>query len=248
MLGNNKAKAAAASIYVTGSFWFAGAAMAAGIETLRLIREGNYLEQIEGLGARLRDGLAERAAASGFGFRQTGPVTMPLFLFDDDKDLAKGFAWCAAMLERGVLRSPLAQHVPLRRHDRGGHRLRAGRRRKRVRKPEARHADAETRRQDGLPHRRLNATRFEARFSHSPGPDLLRLLVADRVVGVLVVLFGQEARRLQRRHAAHARRRHRLAIDVVGHVAAGVDTLDLGGGRAGARPSDNRKHGCAADP
>ena len=35
LLGNDKARAAAASIYVTGSFWFAGAAMAAGIETLQ---------------------------------------------------------------------------------------------------------------------------------------------------------------------------------------------------------------------
>jgi glutamate-1-semialdehyde 2,1-aminomutase len=106
LLGNDKARAAAASIYVTGSFWFAGAAMAAGIETLKRIREGDYLERIEGLGARLRGGLAERAAAAGFGFRQTGPVTMPLFLFDEDRDLAKGFAWSAAMLERGVYVHP----------------------------------------------------------------------------------------------------------------------------------------------
>ena len=80
--------------------------MAAGIETLRLIRDSDYLERIEGLGTRLRDGLAERATAAGFGFRQSGPVTMPLFLFDDDKDLAKGFAWSAAMLERGVYVHP----------------------------------------------------------------------------------------------------------------------------------------------
>ena len=106
LLGNDKARAAAASIYVTGSFWFAGAAMAAGIETLRLIRDSDYLERIEGLGTRLRDGLAERATAAGFGFRQSGPVTMPLFLFDDDKDLAKGFAWSAAMLDRGVYVHP----------------------------------------------------------------------------------------------------------------------------------------------
>ncbi len=106
LLGNDKARAAASSIYVTGSFWFAGAAMAAGIATLKLIRETDYLERIEGLGTRLRDGLAARAQAAGFGFRQTGPVTMPLFLFDDDRDLAKGFAWCSAMLERGVYVHP----------------------------------------------------------------------------------------------------------------------------------------------
>ncbi len=106
LLGNDKARKAASSIYVTGSFWFAGAAMAAGVETLRLIRESDYLERIEGLGQRLRGGLAERAAGAGFGFRQSGPVTMPLFLFDDDTNLAKGFAWSSAMLERGVYVHP----------------------------------------------------------------------------------------------------------------------------------------------
>jgi glutamate-1-semialdehyde 2,1-aminomutase len=106
LLGNDKARSAAASIYVTGSFWFAGAAMAAGLETLRLVRETDYLERMEGLGTTLRAGLAERASAAGFGFRQTGPVTMPLFLFDDDPDLRKGFAWSSAMLSCGVYVHP----------------------------------------------------------------------------------------------------------------------------------------------
>ncbi len=101
LLGSEKARAAAAKIYVTGSFWFQASPMAAAIETLRLVKETDYLERIEGLGQTLRDGLSERAEAAGFGFRQTGPVTMPLFLFDDDPDLRKGFAWSSAMLARG---------------------------------------------------------------------------------------------------------------------------------------------------
>ena len=52
------------------------------------------------------DGLAERASAAGFALRQTGPVTMPLFLFDDDPDLRKGFCFSSAMLERGVYVHP----------------------------------------------------------------------------------------------------------------------------------------------
>lgn len=106
MLGAEKARKAAAAIYVTGSFWYQAAPMAAGLETLRLIRETDYLERITALGQRLRDGLAERAAAAGFGFRQTGPVTMPLFLFDDDPDLRKGFCWSSEMLGRGVYVHP----------------------------------------------------------------------------------------------------------------------------------------------
>jgi glutamate-1-semialdehyde 2,1-aminomutase len=106
VLGSNKAKAAASKIFVTGSFWFQAAPMAAAIETLKLVRGTDYLERLNGLGTKLRDGLAERAAAAGFGFRQTGPVTMPLFLFDEDPDLRKGFFWSSAMLERGVYVHP----------------------------------------------------------------------------------------------------------------------------------------------
>lgn len=106
MLGNDKARKAAASIYVTGSFWYAGAAMAAGLETLRLVRETDYLERMQDLGVRLRTGLNERATAAGFGLRQTGPETMPLFLFDEDPDLRLGFAWSSAMLARGVYVHP----------------------------------------------------------------------------------------------------------------------------------------------
>ena len=106
LLGADKARAAAASIYVTGSFWFAAAAMAASLATLKRVRETPYLEHMEGLGARLREGLEARATAAGFGLRQTGPVTMPLFLFDEDPDMRMGFAWSSAMLERGVYVHP----------------------------------------------------------------------------------------------------------------------------------------------
>ena len=106
LLGSDKARAAAASVYVTGSFWYQAAPMAAALETLRLIRETDYLERLTALGERLRAGLDERARAAGFGFRQTGPVTLPLFLFDDDPDLRKGFCFASAMLERGVYVHP----------------------------------------------------------------------------------------------------------------------------------------------
>lgn len=106
VLGNDKARAAAASIYVTGSFWFQAATMAAALETLRLVRDTDYLERMTALGETLRTGLDERAKAAGFGFRQTGPGVMPLFLFDDDPDLRKGFCWSSEMLSRGVYVHP----------------------------------------------------------------------------------------------------------------------------------------------
>jgi glutamate-1-semialdehyde 2,1-aminomutase len=106
LLGSDKARDAAASIFVTGSYWYQAAPMAAALVTLKRVRETDYLERIQGVGQRLRDGLAERATAAGFGLRQTGPVTMPLFLFDEDPDLRKGFFWSSEMLKRGVYVHP----------------------------------------------------------------------------------------------------------------------------------------------
>jgi len=106
LLGSEAPRKAASTIYVTGSYWYQAAPMAAGLETLRLVRETDYLERITALGERLRNGLAERATAAGFSLRQTGPVTMPLFLFDDDPDLRKGFCFSSEMLSRGVYVHP----------------------------------------------------------------------------------------------------------------------------------------------
>src|SRR5579872_2978227 len=49
--------------------------------------------------------------------------------------------------------------------------------------------------------------------------------------GPLMRLGAEETFRLQRRHAAHSRRRHRLAIDIVRHIAGGKDAGDIGRGR-----------------
>ncbi len=106
LLGSEKARDAAASIFVTGSFWYAAAPMAAALVTLSLVTQSDYLERIVRLGGRLRSGLQERASASGFTLRQTGPAQMPLFLFDEDPDLRFGFFWCSEMLKRGIYVHP----------------------------------------------------------------------------------------------------------------------------------------------
>ena len=106
LLGSEKARKAAASIYATGSFWFQAAPMAAALETLRLVRTTDYLERITAMGARLSSGLAERAAAAGLSLRCSGPGQMPLYLFDDDPDLRQGFFFVSKMLEQGVYMHP----------------------------------------------------------------------------------------------------------------------------------------------
>lgn len=106
LLGSDRCRTGAASIYATGSFWFSAAPMAAALKTLQILRQSDYLEHIERLGSQLREGLERVAHHHGFRLRQTGPVQMPQILFEDDPDFAIGFAWAAAMLERGIYIHP----------------------------------------------------------------------------------------------------------------------------------------------
>ncbi|MEL6664411.1 MAG: aminotransferase class III-fold pyridoxal phosphate-dependent enzyme, partial [Pseudomonadota bacterium] len=104
LLGNDRAREAAGKIFVTGSFWFSAAAMAASVKTLQILQASDYLERTLGLGERLRDGLAGLAGTHGLPLSQTGPVQMPLIMFDGDgaKDLALGTAFVDAMLKQGI--------------------------------------------------------------------------------------------------------------------------------------------------
>ena len=106
LLGSEKARKAATEIFVTGSFWFSAVPMAAGVETMRLIRETGYLERINAMGQKLRDGLAAQASSHGFSIRQTGPVVMPQILFDEDPTFKIGYGWVSECLKRGVYFHP----------------------------------------------------------------------------------------------------------------------------------------------
>lgn len=106
LLGAEHLRAAARSIYVTGSYWFSAAPMAAALATLGEIASSDYLERTAARGRELRDGLASLTRAYGFGLRQTGPVEMPQMLFDDDDDLTTGSAFCGAMVRRGIILHP----------------------------------------------------------------------------------------------------------------------------------------------
>ncbi|MEP3326199.1 MAG: aminotransferase class III-fold pyridoxal phosphate-dependent enzyme [Nitratireductor sp.] len=106
LMGNDRAREAASSIFVTGSFWFSAVPMAAALATLRVVRDTDYLEHMTRIGGQLRNGLSAQASDFGFGLRQTGPVTLPMVLFQDDPDFRLGYAFCAGALRRGVYLSP----------------------------------------------------------------------------------------------------------------------------------------------
>ncbi|GLS36689.1 glutamate-1-semialdehyde 2,1-aminomutase [Mesorhizobium tianshanense] len=99
-------RGAAAQVFVTGSFWCGAVAMAAGIATLKVARRDDVVAHLERLGTRLRDGLDLQAEKAGLRLRQSGPVQMPLVMFEDDPDFHKGEVFCLAMLEQGIYFHP----------------------------------------------------------------------------------------------------------------------------------------------
>jgi len=90
VLGSGAYADAAASIFVTGSFWFSASAMAASIATIGALREQDAIAAMNTMGVALRDGIAAQAAASGLEINYTGPPSMPYLTFAGDRDYELG--------------------------------------------------------------------------------------------------------------------------------------------------------------
>lgn len=97
---------AATRIFTTGSFWCGAVAMAAGVATLEIALREGLVAHLDRVGRRLREGLATQSASHGVPVRQSGPVQMPLVLFEDDPDFAKGTLFCAEALAHGAYLHP----------------------------------------------------------------------------------------------------------------------------------------------
>ncbi len=97
---------AAARVFVTGSFWCGAVPMAAAVATLNILRRGGVVEHMEAMGRRFRLGIETLATKHGVKLRQSGPVQMPLILFDNDPDFAIGSLFCQVALSRGVYFNP----------------------------------------------------------------------------------------------------------------------------------------------
>ena len=116
--GNDRFREGAGKIFVTGSFWYGAAAMAAAVTTIRILRDTGAIAHMTAMGQRFRDGLEAVSRRHGYRLRQTGPVQMPMVLFEGDTDLAKGNAFCAAALRHGAYFHPrhnmflCAAHAP----------------------------------------------------------------------------------------------------------------------------------------
>jgi len=100
--GSDRFRDAAASVFMTGSFWCGAASMAASLKTLEIFERDGSIATMARLGQRFRDGLAAQAKAHGLALRQTGPAQMPTVLFADDPEVEKGRLFAVEALRGGA--------------------------------------------------------------------------------------------------------------------------------------------------
>jgi glutamate-1-semialdehyde 2,1-aminomutase len=104
--GNDRFREGAKAVFMTGSFWTAGVSMAASIATIEKLRDTKAVGLLTSSGQRLRDGLQAQARKYGLPLHQSGPVQMPVLLFDGDEDRSLGNRFCVEALHRGVYFHP----------------------------------------------------------------------------------------------------------------------------------------------
>ncbi len=106
VLGSGAYAEAAASIFVTGSFWFSASAMAASIATIGALRDEGAIEAMHQAGTALRAGVLEQAAARGIEINYTGPAAMPYLTFAGDRGHQLASTFAAAAIRAGLYLHP----------------------------------------------------------------------------------------------------------------------------------------------
>mgnify|MGYP002628025040 CR=1 FL=1 len=104
--GNDRFRDAAQRVFVTGSFWCGAASMAAALATVQKLKRTNAISHMAKLGNLLRTGVQAQADGLGIGLRQTGPVQLPIMLFEDDTDFSMGNVFTTTALRHGVYLHP----------------------------------------------------------------------------------------------------------------------------------------------
>ena len=106
VLGNDRFRDAAASLFTTGSFWFSSVPMAASLATLTVLERDDAVGRMVALGDALRTGLAEQSERWGIEVLQSGPSQMPYMSFVGDVDKAMANRFAASALRHGLYLHP----------------------------------------------------------------------------------------------------------------------------------------------
>ncbi len=110
LMGRGSLAESVAATFATGSYWFTGAPMAAAYATITTLQETGGIAHMERIGNALRDGWQQTADSHGVGIRQTGPVQIPLMLFDGDdfskRTAPRAYRFASELADRGVYLHP----------------------------------------------------------------------------------------------------------------------------------------------
>jgi glutamate-1-semialdehyde 2,1-aminomutase len=107
LMGADGLRDAATRVTATGSFWMAGAPMAAALATLDILEETDGIANMAASGRRLQEGLREQAAAHGLEVTVSGPPQLPFLSFADDPKWARAALWSGACARNGVYLHPV---------------------------------------------------------------------------------------------------------------------------------------------
>jgi len=108
MLGGGSLRAAAESVFMTGTFYLQAVPLAAALATVNELVASDGIARMERTGSRLSDGLRERATAAGFDVVISGPPAIPFMTFRaDEGSFKRSYAFAGACARRGVLLHPL---------------------------------------------------------------------------------------------------------------------------------------------
>ncbi len=106
VLGRDRFRAAATSLFTTGSFWFSSVAMAASLATLSALESEGAVATMRSRGEAFRAGLASQAQRWGFTILQSGPPQMPYVTFAGDVNHKVATAFATAALRHGLYLHP----------------------------------------------------------------------------------------------------------------------------------------------
>ncbi len=106
LTGIDALRDAAASVTITGTFWYDAPPMAAALVTIATLEAIDGPAVMGAKGTKLMTGLVDQARTHGVDATVSGPPQMPYLRFKDDQSLDVAKMWCAEALRRGVLFHP----------------------------------------------------------------------------------------------------------------------------------------------
>ena len=106
LMGKEEFRKTASGFFITGTYWMSAVPMIAAVETLKEMERLNYLEHINRMGIRLREGLEALGREFGYSMKVSGPPAIPFLNFTEDPDMYLNQIFCASMTRRGIYLHP----------------------------------------------------------------------------------------------------------------------------------------------